>query len=102
MKFSDYAIAPTLTNTYNQCITSGCSPDIFKIAEVIPLYKSSPKTLCSNYCLISILTPFSKIFKKCQPIQLYDYLTKTILLKKPTWIYKTFIPNGAVTDYECL
>ena len=53
IKLSVNVIAPILTNFYNHCITTGCFPDILKIAEVIPLYKSGPKNLCSNYRPIS-------------------------------------------------
>ena len=37
IKLSVNVIAPLLTNFYNQCITTGCVPDILKIAQVIPL-----------------------------------------------------------------
>ena len=99
IKLSVNVIAPILTNFYNHCITTGCFPDILKIAEVIPLYKSGSKNLCSNYRPISILSPFSKIFEKCLHIQLYNYFIQNNILKKNQYGFiKHSSTNDAVMD----
>jgi len=43
IKLSVNIIAPILTNIYNQCIQTGCFPDVLNIAEVVPLYKNGAK-----------------------------------------------------------
>ena len=78
IKLSAKIVSPLLAKIYNNCIKTGCFPDILKIAEVIPLYKSGPKDICSNYRPISILSPFSKIFEKCLHFQLYNYFHQKI------------------------
>ena len=65
IKLTGKIIAPILIKIYNSCIADGYFPDILKIAEVIPQYKTGPKNICTNYRPISILSPFSKIFEKC-------------------------------------
>ena len=99
IKLSVNVIAPILTNFYNHCITTGCFPDILKIAEVIPLYKSGSKNLCSNYHPISILSPFSKIFEKCLHIQLNNYFIQNNILNKNQYGFiKHSSTNDAVVD----
>ena len=78
IKLSAKIVSPLLPKIYNNCIKAGCFPDILKIAEVIPLYKSGPKDICSNYRPTSILSPFSKILEKCLHFQLYNYFHQKI------------------------
>jgi len=73
---------PILANIYNSCISTGCFPDILKVAEVVPIYKAGPKDICSNYRPISNLSPFSKIFEKCLHTQLYNYFVQHKILNK--------------------
>jgi len=49
-------------------------PDILKSAEIVPFFEKGEKNRCSNYRLISILSPFSKIFEKCIYKQLHKFL----------------------------
>jgi len=76
IKLSAKIISLILANIYNNCITTGCFPNILKIAEVVPIYKSGAKNEWSNYHPISILSPFSKIFEKCLHTQLYNYFVQ--------------------------
>jgi len=62
---SSQIIAPILTDIYNKCVESGSYPDILEIAQVVPIHKNGPKDQCCNYRPISLLSPFTKIFKKC-------------------------------------
>jgi len=73
-------IAPTLVNLYNMCIESGKYPEILKIAKVMPPYKNGPKDECSNYRLISLLSPFSKLFEKYLHERLVNYFEKFNIL----------------------
>ena len=99
IKLSAKIVSPLLAKIYNNCIKTGCFPDILKIAEVIPLYKSGPKDICSNYRPISILSPFSKIFKKCLHFQLYNYFhQKNIFCRNQYGFRKNSSTNDAVID----
>ena len=54
-------------------------PEALKTARVIPIFK---KEGLSNYCPISILSVFSKLYEKCAYCRLYAFLTKYKLLFK--------------------
>ena len=57
-------IAPFLTKVINASFELDMFSNILKIAKVIPVYKSGDKQIVNNYCPISLLSPFSKIYKK--------------------------------------
>ena len=59
----DGYISP-LTSIINKAITQGIFPREFKLARVIPIFKSGDKQDVSNYRPISILTFFAKVFEK--------------------------------------
>ena len=84
----------TLTKLYNYCIEEGTFPDILKIAEVKPIYKKGPKDICENYRLISLLSPFSKIFEKCIHHRLTQYLEKKKLLNVNQYRFR---PNSSTS-----
>ena len=50
-----YLIKP-LTDVYNASFSTGIMPDIWKIAKVIPVFKSGEKNLPENYRPISLLS----------------------------------------------
>ena len=55
-------IAEPLSIIFNKCIHGGYFPNILKIAEVIPIFKSGDPSLPGNYRPISILTFFFQNF----------------------------------------
>ena len=62
LNFLSRTILPYLANVFNKFSEIGTFPDILKQAKVIPMYKSSPKNLPSNFKPISLLSPISKVF----------------------------------------
>lgn len=48
---------------YNKCLQSGHFPEKWKIAQVIPIYKSGDKVNVKNYRPISLLDHFGKVFE---------------------------------------
>lgn len=58
----------------NSSITQGIFPEVFKMAKVIPLFKSGIKNYYSNYRTISLLSVFSKVLEKLVKKQLLQYL----------------------------
>ena len=65
LKMSAKIIVPALTIIFNRCLSEGIFPDIFKTAEVVPIYKSGSKSTISNHRPICLLCPFSKLLEKC-------------------------------------
>ena len=59
---------------------------MLKTAEVVPIFKKGERELCSDYCPISILNPFAKLFEKCLLDQLNNYFVSNNLISpKPVW-----------------
>ena len=53
-----------LTKIFDDSISMGIFPDIMKLVDVVPLYKSKKKFLETNYRPISLLTTMSKLLEE--------------------------------------
>ncbi len=60
LKLKSTLIAPSITFIFNLSIRTGIYIDEWKLAKVIPIYKSEDKRKCENYRPISILPIISK------------------------------------------
>ena len=80
IKIAALVIADSLTYIFNQAITLSSFLDEWKMAIVIPLYKSGHRNIPGNYRPISILPTISKIMERILYNQLYNYLTEFGLL----------------------
>ena len=63
-----------LADIINSSFATGVFPTQLKMAKVIPIYKSGPKTEVSNYRPISLLSSFSKIFEKIMHNRVSNFL----------------------------
>ena len=70
-------LAHTLMEVFNKLMTVGEFPNIMKLAEVVPLYKSKEHYLENNYRPISLLTTISKILEKIMYHCVYTFLQLT-------------------------
>ena len=68
-------ICNPLTNIINVSLETGYVPREWKVARVVPLFKSGKTTDLDNYRPISISPVASKILEKVVHMQLYKYLT---------------------------
>ena len=75
-------IAVPLAYLINLSIQTGMIPNEWKIARIIPLYKSGSKSSFDNYRPISILPVISKIIEKIIHKQFMDFLEENKLLYK--------------------
>lgn len=57
-------LAQPLSELFNFCLSLGHFPDIWKMANVMPLFKKDDPLLCNNYRPISLLPCISKVFEK--------------------------------------
>ena len=80
VKLAAEPLSAPFTKIYNQSIQTGVVPNILKVSQVTPVYKSGDETNPGNYRPISILSPFSKILEKLVYNQLYDFLDKHNIL----------------------
>lgn len=69
-----------LCHIYNLSLQTGFIPNRFKIAKVIPVYKSGDKHLYTNYRPISLLSSFSKVLEKIVAKQMYAFLYSNSIL----------------------
>ena len=67
----------------NKSFQSGIFPDIFKIAKVIPIFKSELRVLCNNYRPISLLSNISKLIWKLIYKRLYSFLEQQNRFYRP-------------------
>lgn len=52
----------------------GVVPDLLKVAQVTPIFKSGDLTVLSNYRPISVLPAFSKILERIMYNRIYNHL----------------------------
>ena len=80
MKLVITEIAEPLCKLINNSFSSGIVPDELKIAKVCPVYKNGDRAQFCNYCPISILPSFSKIYEKLVYNKLTNYVSKHLVL----------------------
>ena len=61
----------------NQSMSEGKFPDLMKLANVTPLYKSGKRCLSTNYRPISLLPVISKVIEKAMYARTYNFLQQT-------------------------
>ena len=69
-------IAEPLSHIFNESLRSGVFPNSFKIAKVIPIFKTGNKLDPNNYRPISLLPVFSKVFEKLIYNRIIDFILK--------------------------
>ena len=76
------SINKAICHLINLSFRSGTFPDSFKKVKVIPLYKRSDRSNCTNYRLISILSGFSKLMERCFYNRVYNFLISNDYFQK--------------------
>ena len=71
-----------LFHVLNLSFSTGTVPSQFKIAKVIPIFKSGDKACMDNYRPISLLSVFSKIMEKLVASRLLSFLDTNGILSK--------------------
>lgn len=88
LKDSANEICKPLAHIINLSIDSSTVPDAWKIAKVIPVYKSGDINDEANYRPISILPTLSKILERAVYKQLIEYLEDNKLLTNQQYGYR--------------
>ena len=57
-------LSKPLCELFNFCLSLGTFPDIWKVAQVTPIYKKGDPSLCTSYHPMPLLLCISKIFEK--------------------------------------
>ena len=82
IKLSCSHLAKPLTHLYNVSFSTGQMPDVWKVAKVIPIFKSGDKHISDNYRPISLLSCFEKILERLLAKRVTSFLKKHKILYK--------------------
>ena len=82
LKLRARPITPSLTKLFNKCLSTETFPDIWKAANITPVYKKGTKTDKTNYRPISLLPALSKVFERILFNRIYRYCEDNGIL---TW-----------------
>ena len=89
MKSLNEAISLPLCRIFNQSISEGRFPDLMKLAEVVPLYKSKEMDIVLNYRPISLLITTLKVLEKITYKRVYSYLERNNILYNSQYEFRT-------------
>jgi len=78
----DTSVVKPLKILFQNIISTSIYPDMWKLANVTPIFKKGDKQLVTNYRPISLLPICGKIFEKITFNTLYSYLTSNNLITK--------------------
>ena len=81
-------ISEPLCNIFNRSILSGIYPRVFKIARVVPVFKSGSENDVNNFRPISTLPLFSKIFERVLFNKLSDFIDERKILNKSQYGFR--------------
>ena len=76
------SLCKPLTALFNESLSVGIFPSVWKQANVCPVFKKGSKSDKTNYRPISLLSNMYKILEKIVYKRLYEYLTDNDLLTK--------------------
>ena len=69
-------LSGSLSRLFNCCMREGHYPACFKVAKVIPVFKSEDPTQFSNYRPVSVLPILSQVFEKVLKARLVEFFDK--------------------------
>ena len=86
-----------LEHIFNLSLSTGCCPDLLKLAKVIPIFKKDDPTQVTNYRPISLLPCISKILEKIVYKRLDSFLSLNKILNSAQFGFrKKFSTNFAI------
>ena len=90
------SVAKPLSILYNRSLNEGVYPDVWKVANITPIFKKGDKSLVSNYRPVSLLSCCGKLFERLVFKNMYNFFLENNLLYK----YQSgFLPNHS-TSYQ--
>jgi len=75
-----HTIVPSLTKLFNMCLSSCTVPQMWKYANVLPLYKKGDRSNINNYRPVSLLSCTSKLLERIIFKYLYNFIRDNKIL----------------------
>ena len=98
LKSVSKSVSGPLTILFNRSLSEGKFPDVWKVANVTPIFKKGDKTQPSNYRPVSLLSCCGKLFERVVFKHMYNFFMENNLLYK----YQSgFLPNHS-TNYQLI
>ena len=92
MKYCARGLAKPLSKLYTKIFKSGSIPKLWKLANVVPVYKKGDKSSVENYRPISLT---------CLPMKVFEYCVKDMLMTKCSHLLNDsqhgFLPSRSCT-----
>lgn len=98
LKVLKYVISKPLELIFNASFMTGIVPIDFKLANIIPVYKTGSQTYLGNYRPISLLSIFNKILEKLMCNRLLNFLDRNDTLFEKQFGFR----SGHSTDHAIL
>jgi hypothetical protein len=80
LKLADLSIVPSLTRLFNLSLTSESFPDLWKKANVLPLFKKDDAGLVENYRPVSLLSCVSKLFERIMFKNIFNFIQENNII----------------------
>lgn len=81
IKYSTVEVQSSFLNFLNNCLQKRCIPEIWKEAEILPIFKRGERTKCENYRGIRLLNDIYKIYAKILTSKL-QIIAEAIILEE--------------------
>ena len=81
LKMTATSITKPMTRLFNKSLRDNIFPDIWKRANVSPIFKKEDPHLCSNYRSVSLLSVVGKCLEKCVFKYLFNHICDNDLSK---------------------
>ena len=82
-------ISHPLTLMHNSSMKNGIFSDYWKITPVAPIFKSGIRFYSNNYRSLSVLSIFSRVFKRVVQNQLPEFLKTNFILTNNQYAFRT-------------
>ena len=92
------AISKPLCILFNRSLREGIFPDIWKLGNLVPLFKKGDRSISSNYRPVSLLSSIGKIQERIVFKHMYNHLASNNLLFK----YQSGFRPGHSTTFQLI
>lgn len=95
LKACSGSICRPLTLLFNQSLQSGCLPQYWKYANVIPVFKKGAKSIANKHRPISLISQVVKVFESIVCDNVLTHYNHKLFSSKPTWFLpkKSYLTN---------